>query len=117
MIYQEIIGYYKQETAKGIPKDQIIDSLLNAGWQMVDIKESLFSSESLQTDSPPPPIVQTNPSEITEVNYPIEAIWILKSAARYILGILVFFFYFIIGDRSTEIVFYLIFMIIFMIFF
>ena len=42
---QQLFDYIKQETSKGLPKEQIKQGLLTAGWPEADINEAFIAIE------------------------------------------------------------------------
>ena len=115
MIREEIINYYKAENAKGAPVNLIAESLIKAGWGKNDIEESIASAQTQTLPLPNTPAVVTNINSkvITESDYPVEKVWILKSCVRYIITFGIVIIYLAIGVNSVEMALYLIFIIFF----
>lgn len=90
MIRPEIINYFKEESEKGINSVDITAALLSAGWQKSDIDDSLGQVVSSKTTPNVFPTSNLSAQTITEKNYPVQSIWVLKSAARFLLVILFF---------------------------
>ena len=91
----EIINYIKSELTKGESRQEIVDSLLKAGWQNNDIQEA-FNSLSAPT-SPIATSPQHTAEIVSEKNYPITKLWIFKAPIIIIvisIGALLFGYYF-----------------------
>lgn len=77
MLNDEVISYINSELAKGTSREEIINSLIKAGWQ------SNVISEALNTISTPASTTVSSPqftnSIATEKDYPITKLWIFKA--------------------------------------
>lgn len=77
MLNNEIINYIKSELTKGTSREEIMNSLVKAGWQTNDISEAfnvIPVSASNITASP-----QFTNTIATEKEYPITKLWIFKA--------------------------------------
>ena len=53
---EEIINYIKENLAKGVPQDQIRQSLLTSGWKQADIDAAFLQLDAPPSSLPPFPI-------------------------------------------------------------
>lgn len=97
----EAINYIKSELAKGTNKEEIVNSLVRAGWQSNDILEAFnFISTPVSSTIVYP---QSANEMVTEQTYPITKLWIFKapiiitaiSAVAFVFGY--YFPYFLIA--------------------
>ena len=67
---EELINYIRENLAKGVPKDQIRQSLLTSGWKQADIDAAFLQLEAPPSSLPPfpikPPSAQNPPLKIKE---------------------------------------------------
>lgn len=61
---EELINYIKENQAKGVPEDQIRQTLLTSGWQQADIDAAFTQLSVPQAPNPPIPTTQTQPSSL-----------------------------------------------------
>lgn len=73
----EIINYIQSELAKGESRQEIIDSLIKAGWQNNDVQEAFNYLSASVSQTPTSP--QHTAEIVTEKNYPITKLWIFKA--------------------------------------
>lgn len=97
MIRQELQDYIKQQLAQGVNKEIIINSLIGAGWQKAEIDEALnaiyLNSSQTSSQIPSAPLVE----QITENNYPVQPIWVLKSMLGFVFAFTISIFLLLIG--------------------
>src|SRR3990167_901830 len=67
---QELINYIRENLAKGVPQDQIRQSLLTSGWKQADIDAAFVQLDAPPSSLPPfpikPPSAQTPPLRVKE---------------------------------------------------
>ena len=67
---EELINYIRENLAKGVPQDQIRQSLLTSGWKQADIDAAFLQLDAPPSSLPPfpikPPSAQTPPLKVKE---------------------------------------------------
>lgn len=119
MLKQEIINYIKAELENGVNKEDITNSLINVGWETKDVQDS-FDSVII----PAAPLVITSRSVdrlITEKDYPIQELWIIKSVLSSLPGLIVlvllfFFPIYLSPEANFRLSFYIVAIVIFSIY-
>jgi len=89
----EIIEFIKSEHANGQSHEEIVNSLLGAGWRKEDIDSAFntlnqVTSEVLTNNTP-----KSVHNVVTEKDYPISILWIFKAPILIILVSIIAFFF------------------------
>lgn len=67
MTTEELLSYIKKQSADGSTKEQISESLIGAGWTMVDVDEAFTEINAQTPVSPPTKEISTSPEVKTKV--------------------------------------------------
>lgn len=82
MVHNELVAYIKTEIARGVDQQELVNSLIAAGWKDTDVQDSLVAVTASRTVTPSLSSVNSTqrPSVVvTEKDYPIAVLWIFKA--------------------------------------